>query len=130
MSCAAAACVVGGCASGTTPTGPTMDVTVSTMTDAPVTIYFDARQRGRSGVAGRGVPPTPVELSPERPSAVVTVPYDPGSWLRVRVAGPADRPTGHIVGCELRATDGRLLAVDATDPFDPPDEDASCAGSE
>lgn len=128
--CAVGACVAAGCAQDTTPTASTMGLTVSTVTDAPVTIYFDARQRSRAGLAERGVPPTPLELSPEHPSAVLTVPYDRGSWLRVRVAGPPDRPSGTTVGCELRATDGRVLSVDATDPIDPPTAVASCAGSE
>lgn len=128
--CAACTCVVGGCALGTTPTAPTMGLTVSAVTDAPVTIYYDAHQQRESGLAGRGVPPTPVELSPQHPSAVLAVPYDPGSWLQVRVAGPSDRPESLTLGCELRATDGRLLAVDATDPFGPPTQDASCAGAQ
>lgn len=127
---AAGVCVVGGCALDTTATASAMDVTVSTVTAAPVTIYFDTRERGESGQAGRNIPPTPVELSPQHPSVVLAVPYDRGYWLRVRVAGPSDRPAGITVGCELRATDGRILAVDATDPFDPPTDVASCAGAE
>jgi hypothetical protein len=122
-------CLLAGCATDTA-TASEMSLTVSTVTDAPVTVWFDVRQRGESGAARRGISPTPVELSPEHPSVVLSVPYDRGSWLRARVAGPSDRPAGTIVGCELRATDGRVLAVDATDPFDPPTDDAYCAGAE
>jgi hypothetical protein len=127
--CAVGVCLLGGCAFDTgTPSA--MNLTVSTVTDAPMTVWFDVRQRGESGQAGRGISPTPVELTPQRPSVVLPVPYDRGSWLRARVAGPSDRPATITVGCELRATDGRVLAVDATDPFDPPTDDASCAGAE
>ena len=121
-------CLVGGCALDTTAASA-MNVTVSTVTDAPVTIYFDTRERGASGQAGRDTPSTPVHLSPQHPSVALTVPYDPGYWLMVRVAGPPDRPVGMTLGCELRARDGRVLAVDATDPFDPPTQGASCAGA-
>jgi hypothetical protein len=116
--CAVGVCLLVSCAVDTASASP-MNLTVSTVTDAPVTVWFDVRQRGESGQAGRGLPPTPVELSPEHPSVVLPVPYDHGYWLRVRVAGPSDRPTGTTVGCELHAADDRVLAVDATDPFAP-----------
>jgi hypothetical protein len=127
--CLAGVCVVAGCALDPA-TVSAMNLTVSTATDAPVTVYFDVHERGGSGQAGRSVPSTRVELSPQRPTVVLSVPYDPGYWLRARVAGPPDRPASITVGCELRALDGRVLAVDATNPFDPPTEDASCAGAE
>jgi hypothetical protein len=128
VTCAVGACVVGGCAD-TTPTAPPMDLTVSAVTDVPMTVWFDTRQRGRSGQAGDDLPPTPVELSPGHPSAVVAVPHEAGYWLLVRVAGPPDRPVGVTLGCELRAPDGRVLAVDATEPLAPPTDDANCSGS-
>jgi hypothetical protein len=127
--CAVGVCLLAGCALDTGTASP-MNLTVSTVSDAPVTVWFDVRQRGVSGEAGRGIAPTPVELSPQHPSVVLPVPYDRGSWLWARVAGPSDRPAGITVGCELRATDGRVLAVDATDPFAPPTDDAACAGAE
>lgn len=124
---AAGVCVLGGCSSGATASA--MDLTVSAVTDAPVTVYFDTVERGQSGEAGRDIPSTPVELSPQHPSVVLPISHDPGYWLWVRVAGPPDRPAGMTVGCELRSADGRVLAVDSTDPFDPPTDDASCAGA-
>jgi hypothetical protein len=107
-----------------------MALTVSTVTDRAVTVYVDTHEKKASGFAGRSSGPTPVELSPQHPSVVLPVPYDPGGWLRARVAGPPDRPAGITVGCELRAGDGRLLAADATNPSDPVTEDASCAGAD
>jgi hypothetical protein len=127
--CAVGACLLAGCARDTA-TGSAMNLTVSTVTDAPVTVWFDVRQRSQAGQAELGLAPSPVELSPEHPTVVLPVPYEPGSWLRARVALPYDRPAGTTVGCELRATDGRVLAADATDPFDPPTDDAYCAGAQ
>ncbi len=127
--CAVGVCLLVGCAVDTAST-PAMNLTVSTVTDAPMTVWFDVRQRSEAGLAGRGLPPVPVELSPEHPSVVLPVPYDHGYWMIARVAGPPDRPTGTIVGCELRAADGRVLAVDATDPLAPPTDGASCAGAD
>jgi hypothetical protein len=106
-----------------------MTVTVSAVTDRPVTVYVDTHEQKVSGLAGPSSGPTPVELSPQRPSAVVSVPYDSGDWLLARVAGPTDRTTDLVVGCELRTGDGRLLAADVTTPSDPPTQDASCAGA-
>ena len=127
--CLAGVCVAGGCDLDPTATSA-MELTVSTVTGAPVTLYFDVHERGENGQAGRSVPATRVDLSPQQPAVVLPVPYDRGYWLQARVAGPPDRPVGTSVGCELRASDGRVLAVDATDPFGPPDEDAGCAGAE
>jgi hypothetical protein len=126
--CLAGACAVGGCGLDTTATSP-MELTVSSVTGAPMTLYFDVHERGENGQAGRAIPATRVDLSPHQPAVVLPVPYDRGYWLEARVAGPPDRPVGTSVGCELRASDGRVLAVDATDPFGPPTEDAGCSGS-
>lgn len=128
--CVVAGCSVGGCGAGAAAPGSGMTVTVSAVTDRPVTVYVDTHQQGASGFAGRSSGPTPVELSPARPTAVVPVPYDSGDWLRARVAGPPDRPASITVGCELRAGNGRFLAADATSPSDPATEDASCAGAD
>ncbi|MDN5919936.1 MAG: hypothetical protein L0I76_33370 [Pseudonocardia sp.] len=103
---------------------------MSTTTDRPVTIYFDTHEEGAPGLAVRSGGPTPLELSPRHRSTVVSLPYDHGDWLRVRVAAPPDRPAGITVGCELRATNGRLVARDATSPTDPPTTVASCAGAD
>ncbi|MFC5063350.1 hypothetical protein [Actinomycetospora atypica] len=128
--CAVAVCLLAGCADDTTTaTDSAMSLTVSTVTDTPMVVWFDTRMRSRSGMLGRSLDPTPVALSPQRPSVVLPVPYERGYWLWVRVAGPPDRPAGTVVGCELRAADGRVLAVDASDPLGPPTDGAACAGA-
>jgi hypothetical protein len=125
--CGAGLCLLTGC-SADTGADSAMTVTVSAVTDAPTLVWFDTRERHPSGIRGRGLDPTPVELSPQRPSADLPVPHDRGNWIWVRVAGP-DRPPGSTIGCRLRTTDGRVLAADATDPLGPPTDEAACGGS-
>lgn len=130
--CAIGSFLLGGCAADRdTDIAPdsAMDVTVSTVTDVPMTVWVDSRLRSRSGMVGDGLDPTPVELSPERPAVVLPVPYERGYWMWVRVAAP-DRPDGTVVACELRAADGRVLSADATDPLGPPTDEAACSGSQ
>lgn len=130
--CAVGVCLLAGCtADRDTDIAPdsAMDVTVSVVTDVPMTVWFDSRQRSRSGMVGDGLAPTPVELSPERPSVVVPVPYEHGHWVWVRVAGPPDRPEGTAVACELRAANGRIVTADASDPLARTDG-AACGGSD
>lgn len=125
-------CLVGGCtATRGTDIAPdsALTVTVSAATEVPMTVWVDSRLRSRSGMAGDGLAPTPVELSPERPAVVLPVPSEHDYWMWVRVAGPPDRPDGIVVACELRAADGRVLSADATDPLGPPTDEAACAGS-
>jgi hypothetical protein len=129
VSCAAGLRVLAGCADGPADTSSTMSLTVSAATDVPVTVYFDTREQDPSGLVGPSSGPTPVELSPERPSAVVAVPYDRPDWLQARVQASPDRPAGITVGCRLRAADGRVLDEDATGPHDPVTDDAGCAGA-
>ncbi|GLZ52612.1 hypothetical protein [Actinomycetospora sp. NBRC 106378] len=126
--CGAGACVLSGCAAVTDP-GPPLTLTVSAVTPAPMTVWFDVRERSPSGLNGPSVDATPVELTPAHPSAVVPVPRRAGNWVWTRVAGPADRNPRTILSCELRAPDGRVLAVDATDPLGPSSEDAACGGA-
>jgi hypothetical protein len=132
--CGAGLCLLTACAGDPQPdplvdTGPPMTLTVSAVTDAPVTVWFDSRQRTPSGLVGDGVDSTPVELTPQRPAAVVSVPYRSGNWLLARVSGPPDRPVTTVVGCELRSATGRVVAADAADPFGPPPGEAACAGA-
>ena len=125
-------CLLGGCtAERGTDIAPdsALTVTVSATTDVPMTVWVDSRLRSRSGMAGDGLAPTPVDLSPQRPAVVLPVPYEHDYWTWVRVASP-DRPDGTVVACELRAADGRVLSVDATDPLGPPTDEAACAGSQ
>lgn len=106
-----------------------MTLTVSAVTDEPVTVWFDTRQRSESGLTGEGVDSTPVELSPQRPSVALPVPYERGNWLWARVAGPHDGPPGTVVGCELRTANGRVISADVSDPLRPSSDEAACAGA-
>lgn len=130
--CGAGACLAG-CADSTalgSPAPSSMVVTVSAVTDVPVTIYVDTHQQAPGGFAGPATGPTPVEVSRNHPSVTLPVRYDPGDWLRVRVAGRPDRPEGVTVGCELRAADGRVLDQDVHDPDERGADVAACAGAD
>ncbi len=129
VSCAAGLWVLAGCADGPADTSSTMSLAVSAATDVPVTVYVDTRQQDPSGLVGPSSGPTPVELSPQRRSAVLAVPYDRGDWLQARAQASPDRPAGITVGCQLRAADGRVLDEDTTDPLGPVTDDAACAGA-
>ncbi|MCD2187361.1 hypothetical protein [Actinomycetospora soli] len=126
--CGAGACLLAGCAA-VTDSGPPNTLTVSAETGTPMTVWFDVRQRSPSGLTGEGIDATPVELSPERPTAVLPVPHENGNWVWARVAGPPDRNPRTTLSCELRAPDGRVFAVDATDPLGPSSDEAACGGA-
>ncbi|WP_018330215.1 hypothetical protein [Actinomycetospora chiangmaiensis] len=128
--CGAGACLLSGCSADAAAVGPPMTLVVSAVTDRPMTVWFDTRQRTPSGLVGEGVDATPVELSPERPAAVVTVPYARGNWLWARVSGPSDAPEGSAVACELRSRAGRVLDAHASDPFRAPPGETGCAGAQ